>query len=303
MDESGNPTVNFSITKRRFLILEQIIHSLGLYNNAVFAPAGESSGEEPKDTAPAKGVVSPSHVLQMSKDDLINAFNESMDSQGGYRFLPVGFMGKQRGDITKKFDSYFGQNQWQIMHRLKDGRLLTQKEFLEQFYTQAYLDFFKNKTSWISKYKTSLTGANVLRRLLEYSDVFDTAESNVHSRTDFSIQETEDNHFHDIAIRRALEQLGLSFTVKEKSRGLLHARDDRSQARLLSDNETENPLHPARIISSFSDLIPDSQSPAKGWWTKIDPEGISVEVLYQATKVLVLKADLESVTSPINAAA
>ena len=111
--------------------------------------------------------------------------------------------------------------------------------------------------------------------------MWDTCESNINSRFDYSIQETPNNHIHDIAIRRAVMRLGYWFTGTKKE--LLHVRGDYNP---LSPHSI--PFHIPETILSGVDI---KDYPNKGcWWNNLGVMN-SIEAFYQYNKVLVVEGE------------
>ncbi|MBS3090947.1 hypothetical protein J4217_00685 [Candidatus Pacearchaeota archaeon] len=115
-----------------------------------------------------------------------------------------------------------------------------------------------------------------------FSDVYDTAPSNVQARFSYDVQETPNNHIHDVAIRKAVLRNGRWFFGKR----LLEVRSVNAEGWILS---------PCNIPFHLPDLIYKGQTKYKGekrdfltnppWWIK---KGVrnSIEEFYQQNKVL-----------------
>lgn len=112
-----------------------------------------------------------------------------------------GYFGKSRDQLKSLWDCEHGAGNWRVAWEWRD--LVIERREALQIYEDAYYEWFR-KNSGILK---NLTG--------NYSDVYDTATSNVDSKFDYDIQETPNNHLHDIAIRRAVLRNGVWFSGNE----------------------------------------------------------------------------------------
>ncbi|MCK4729796.1 MAG: hypothetical protein KAT28_00610 [Candidatus Aenigmarchaeota archaeon] len=172
-----------------------------------------------------------------------------------------GYFGKKRNELYTHWDEQFGQDNWRIAWEFGEN-YFSKIPALELVYTTGYYEDLR-----ANPYKVEF--------LKKWKDVWDTAKTNIDSGLDFGIQETPNNHYHDIAIRRSLKMLGISFEGKE----LLHIRWKNSKG--FDYNPAMTPFH-------RPDLTP--QEPIKDygnkgfWWEKgIDN---SIEEWYQRAKVL-----------------
>ncbi|NHJ32908.1 MAG: hypothetical protein FK732_08600 [Asgard group archaeon] len=168
-----------------------------------------------------------------------------------------GYAGKKKKLRRKELHDKYGEGNWKFAHLVND-KLHSREEALE-FYETSYFHYFQNNPE-------------ILEWLITYAkDVYDTAPSNVHSRLDYSIQETDAAHLHDIAIRRSIKKLGKEF----QGNALLEIRGEDSEGFILSTSQI--PFHPPELI-----LKPQ----LKGWWNKN-----SIESFWQSNKVLLVKFD------------
>ena len=169
-----------------------------------------------------------------------------------------GYFGKKRDELYEKWDKELGKNNWRIAYVF--GKTVVPRKMGIQIYEDAYHEFLKNN-----------------HELLEWlvstaSDIYDTAPTNVHSGFDYEIQETSNNHLHDISIRRAVARLGTCF----KGKRLLRIRSNDSEGYVLSPGIV--PFHLPELI--FQGEIKDYGN--KGiWWQEK-----SIEDFYQKNKVL-----------------
>jgi PTH2 family peptidyl-tRNA hydrolase len=168
-----------------------------------------------------------------------------------------GYAGKKKKMRRKELLEKYGEGNWKIQH-LVDNKLLSREEALE-YYEVSYFHYFQKNPE-------------ILEWLITYAkDVYDTAPSNVKSGLDYSIQETDAAHLHDIAIRRSLKKLGKEF----QGDILLEIRGEKSEGFILSTSQI--PFHQPNLI-----LKPQ----LKGWWNKN-----SIESFWQSNKVLLVKFD------------
>ncbi|MBN1329892.1 MAG: hypothetical protein JXA54_10495 [Candidatus Heimdallarchaeota archaeon] len=177
-----------------------------------------------------------------------------------------GYAGKNKNSRRLELTSKFGANNWAIFH-LVDGRLLTREEALVH-YEKSYLIFFNENPEildWLTSYAL---------------EIFDTAPSNVDSKLDYSIQETDAAHLHDIAIRRVLKQLGRDF----HGSNLLQIRGESSDGFILTTGQV--PFYKPELI-----INPQ----LKGWWMRN-----SIESYWQSNKVLAVKFEkLTAMSNPM----
>ncbi len=181
-----------------------------------------------------------------------------------------GYFGTKRNEIHQRYDTQFGKNNWRISWQW--GEQIIQKPEALQIYEDGYYEFFKSN-----------------KKILEWitqtaSDVYDTAESNIASKFNYNVQETSNNHIHDIAIRRAVLRNGKWF----KGHHLVHVRPEK-------EGET---LGPHLIPFHLPGMIYRGKIKYKGenrdfvinppWWLMMGIEN-SVEQFYQQNKVLEIK--------------
>src|SRR3989344_4792630 len=120
-----------------------------------------------------------------------------------------GYFGTSRNEIHARYNLRFGKGNWRIDWQWGDQVIQRPEALL--IYQRGYTEFLKSSPE-------------ILEWLLEYEDVYDIAPSNIKAKFNYEIQETKNNHIHDIAIRRAVVlDFGLSFG---KIKGLLHVRPE-----------------------------------------------------------------------------
>ena len=175
-----------------------------------------------------------------------------------------GYAGKKRSLRRKELIEKFGKDSWEIRYWI-DNQLLSREKALAYF-ENSYIEFFRKNDE-------------ILEWLITYAkDVYDTNQSNIESGLNYSIQETEAIHIHDIAIRRALNQLNKEF----KGENLLEVRGENSEGYILS---------PGQVPFNNPEMILKPQ--LKGWWNKN-----SIESFWQSNKVLVVDlSQLERMSS------
>lgn len=171
----------------------------------------------------------------------------------------TGYVGKRRAELQTKFDTEYGTDNWQYAW-VWGTQLLPLMPAL-QLYEDAYYNFFSANNSILSQLVTSAR------------DIYDDAPSNVDSSFDYLHQETNVNHWHDIAIRRSVMRNGVWFSGTE----LVHIRHN------LSDHPLSMVLSPGQVPFHRPDMIVRPQL-ERWWW-----EPGSVESFYQSNKVLVAR--------------
>ncbi|NHJ86573.1 MAG: hypothetical protein FK734_13995 [Asgard group archaeon] len=177
-----------------------------------------------------------------------------------------GYAGKKKKVRRLELEKKFGANNWKIAHLIQ-GKLLDRIEALTYF-EDSYFHFFSNNPEildWL---------------ILTAKDVYDTSPTNTDSGLDYTIQETEDVHLHDIAIRRVLNRLNKNFQGNK----LIEIRGQESEGAILSTGQV--PFHQPELIL---------QPQLKGWWQKN-----SIESFWQSNKVLAINLQiLKRMTEPI----
>lgn len=167
----------------------------------------------------------------------------------------IGYAG-MKGDLIKKTLDDLHDNNWDIAHIL-NGRVMSDAES-KQLFVDAYVAHFQKnpeEARWLCN---------------QASDVYDTSPSNVFSGLDFSVQETQGTHLHDIAIRRAMHELGLQF----KGNQLMQIRGKNSEGYRFSPHVV--PFHKSDEITCPI---------REGSWLKG-----SIEEFWQSSKVFMLDA-------------
>lgn len=178
-----------------------------------------------------------------------------------------GYFGQSRNKIHNEYDDLFGKGKWRTAWQW--GNQTIQKPEAFQIYEDGYYEFFKNNKEileWIAN--------------LAY-DIYDTAPSNIDSRFDYSIQETEGNHIHDISIRRAMLRNGVRFNGEK----LVHVRPGEEGEKL---GPYLIPFHKPEMIYQGEIMYkgkPRDFSKNPPWWLKMGIDN-SIEKFYQQNKVL-----------------
>ena len=172
-----------------------------------------------------------------------------------------GYLGKKRDEIIDSWNKQYGEGNWRLMYTWVDS--IIPREMAIQIYEDGYYEFLKRekeKLEWLVN---------------NASDVYDTAPSNVESGLDYNIQETNNNHLHDIAIRRSVARLGEQF----RGNKLVRVRWKDSDGYVLSPGIV--PFHLPKLIvpgeiKSYSGKTP--------WWNTG-----TIEDFYQRNKILQIK--------------
>jgi hypothetical protein len=166
-----------------------------------------------------------------------------------------GYLGKHRAEKYAEWDHMYGKSNWHLIW--KWGKRYIEYIVACQVYEKSYLAFLAGHK-------------DILEELVNVaSDVYDDSPTNVNSGCDYRKQETDRTHIQDIAIRRVVKQLGLTF----KGHELIQIRDVRGTHRLSMI------LSPGRVPFHKPDLI--VQPWLEGWW-----EPGSVECFYQSNRYL-----------------
>ncbi|MBU2104766.1 MAG: hypothetical protein KKF67_03255 [Nanoarchaeota archaeon] len=181
-----------------------------------------------------------------------------------------GYFGTSREEIHAKYDKQFGHSNWKISWQW--GNQIIQRPEALQMYEDGYYEFFKlNKDTldWL------ITTA---------SDIYDTSPSNVEAEFSYDIQETPNNHIHNVAIRKSVLRNGVWF----RGDHLMHVRPEKEGERL---GPHLIPFHLPHMIYQGQIMYKGEQrdfSINPPWWIKMGIKK-SVEQFYQQNKVLQVK--------------
>lgn len=182
-----------------------------------------------------------------------------------------GYFGDRRDELQADFDRKYGKDSWRIAWEW-GGLILPIQEAL-QLYEDGYYEHFKTKPELLEWLVTN------------FSNIFDTAPSNVEAGFSYNIQETPNNHLHDVAIRRAVLRRGAWFSGSR----LLEVRSVNAEGWALSPCNI--PFHLPNMIyqgqTKYKCEVRDfSTNPP--WWIRKGVKN-SVEEFYQQNKVLQVK--------------
>ncbi len=172
-----------------------------------------------------------------------------------------GYFGKKRDELEASWNKSIGECNWRLVWEFGEV-ILPKIDYLEQVYTVAYYEYLKKSPEdleWLATFK----------------NVWDTAESNVEAAFDFNHQETPNNHYHDVAIRRAMAMLGVWF----KGDKLLQVRWKDSEGYKINPGIV--PFHKPELIPSED--IKDYGGKSQWWLEK------TIEDAYQKMKLLQIK--------------
>ena len=181
-----------------------------------------------------------------------------------------GYFGTDRDEIHRKYNDNFGHNNWRIAWEW-GGQIIQRPEAM-QIYEDGYYEFFKSNEAILERIITTA------------SDVYDTAPSNVQAKFSYDIQETPNNHIHDVAIRRAVLRNGAWF----KGDHFVHVRTEKEGEKLgpyLIPFHLPNMIFRGKIKYKGEDRNFSINPP---WWKKIGIEN-SIEQFYQQNKVLEIR--------------
>jgi hypothetical protein len=175
-------------------------------------------------------------------------------------YIRPGFLGSKRTEIESALDKAFGEQQWRYATILK-GKISPAEVYL-RVYENAYLRYFQKNPDILLKILTS------------WSDVFDTAPTNVSSGFNYSLQESPQrgSHLHDIAVRTIVNRLGLKFSGQE----LVQIRSHKSAGGFLSpgvlpfsdDKLQLLPPRPEAWDSQATSQVVASERSGRKWWEK-----------------------------------
>lgn len=169
-----------------------------------------------------------------------------------------GFFGSMRNELYMKWDEMYKPHHWRLAYVW--GESIISRQMALCLYEDAYYVFLRDNP-------------DVLKNLINSaSDVYDNAESNIYSGTDYTIQEQKSTHLQDIAIRRVLRRMGKWFQGDK----LLQIRSNSDEGKILSPKNV--PFHIPNMIHDGK--IKDYGKKGK-WWN----DG-SIEDFYQRNKVL-----------------
>ena len=175
--------------------------------------------------------------------------------------LPIGrpgYMGDARDRLESQWDQSCGCYGWRLAWEW--GEQVLPQHLALQIYEDAYLEHLRKSPEtldWLIK---------------TAKDVYDTAKSNVHARFDYDYQETKGNHYHDIAVRRAVIRLGKKF----QGDYLVHIRWVDSEGFRLNPGKV--PFHMPEMIYQ-GEVI--NASGKNSWWDKG-----TIEDFWQRNKLL-----------------
>jgi len=175
-----------------------------------------------------------------------------------------GYMGDARNALQAQWSEHYGEDRWRLAWTL--GDIVLERPLALQVYEDAF-------------FVEAIRKPELVDFLAQYQECYDTAPSNVSAGLSYDVQETPNNHLHDVAWRRVLHRLGRSFTGEVPH--LLHIRWKDSEGYRL--NPGVIPFHLPELISTepFS-----NRSKKNVWW----PQG-TVEDWYQRNKVLQVRQD------------
>jgi len=186
-----------------------------------------------------------------------------------------GYFGKKRDDIFSLWNKEYGEGNWRLAWQW--GDLVIERKEALQIYEDAYYEFLRSDPGILSWLVNTA------------SDVYDTAPTNVQARFSYEMQETPNNHIHDVAIRRAVLRLGKWF----QGSSLIQVRSTSEESWKLSPCMVSF-HHPELILPEENFLLGKLEDyPGKGsWWREKGIEK-SVEEFYQHNKLLQILAQCQ----------
>ena len=171
----------------------------------------------------------------------------------------VTYLGGKREQFVARMDKLFGDGNWTIGY-IAGGKMLSRDEALN-LYERSYVEYFKSNPEFTQ------------RLVREARDVYDTNPSNTQSGLDWHKQEDSHSHLQDIAVRRALKTLGLSFQGEK----LLQIRGKESDLPELNPGKV--PFIAPELINQYREFL--AQWVDKG----------SVEDFWQNNKFVLLRGE------------
>ena len=175
----------------------------------------------------------------------------------------IGYLGGKREQFVQRMNKLYGEGNWTLGY-IAEGKALDRDQALE-LYQKSYEAFFRANPDYTQ------------RMLREARDVYDTNVSNVSSGLNWHAQEDSRSHLQDIAVRRAVKELGLAF----------HG-DKLLQIRGLDSDLPE--LNPGRVPFISREIILTPPEFTADWVQKG-----SIEDFWQNNKFLFVKANTDVV--------
>lgn len=183
-----------------------------------------------------------------------------------------GYFGQSRDEIHQSYDEQYGPGRWRIAWQW--GDLILQRPEALQMYEDGYYEFLRGhpkELAWLVR-----TAA----------DVYDTAPTNALAGFSYDVQETNSNHIHDVALRRAVLRTGEWFYGDH----LVHIRPEQEGDQF---GPHQIPFHLPHMIYSgrikYKGKERDFARDPPWWRTMGIPR--SVEEFYQQNKVLEVLVD------------
>jgi hypothetical protein len=163
-----------------------------------------------------------------------------------------GYFGRQRDEISARYDAEHGKDNWRIVWGWKGESILFPEACL--VYEEAYFnDSMRRQELWRELVRAA-------------SDVYDMDKTDCASGLDYLIQANTGTHIQDIAIRRVVARRGWRFTGD-------------MPVRVRSKERWGRHLSPGRV--RFHEPGHITVPHLEGWWDRD-----SVEDFYQSNKLL-----------------
>ena len=174
-----------------------------------------------------------------------------------------GYLGKYREKKFAEWNARYGEGRWRLAWKV--GQTFADYLGACALYEDAYFVFMSDNPEVTA------------RLIIEASDIFDDAPTNVGSRFDYAMQETGRTHVQDIAIRRVLLRMGLWFTGPELIQ-IRHSVGSHPLSMTLSPGKV--PFHRPDLMEP-APWTPESRPDHERWYD-LD----STEAFYQFNKFL-----------------
>lgn len=168
-----------------------------------------------------------------------------------------GYFGRRRDQKIKELDEKFGEDNWELVWRVKAGPHYLSYKFEEAcraFYEESYFNYLSKLPKFVDE-------------ICAHGECMDNALSNIDSGTDYLKQEAYSTHIQDIAVRNVLQILGRKFEGPMTKILVIRSRDSNGY----KFGPGNVPFYDPDMIELPS-LVPD--------WAKPD----SVEDFWQSNK-------------------
>jgi hypothetical protein len=166
-----------------------------------------------------------------------------------------GFFGRRKNEKIAALNKKYGEGKWELRHVMPFDPLpgTTEPVIPSPVTLEETYDFMRAcKELYEESYFKFLTAnPDKVALICAFYEVFDNADTNVFSGTDYTKQEAFSTHIQDIAIRNVLARLGRKFSPLPSS-GLLQVRGPDSVGYQLGLNPGQVPFFAPGMITQPS---------------------------------------------------